>query len=438
MSPRSRLNLLVVSGVGLSLVLAATGCQLQIAFMESGSSKPAPQEVQTASKPSESQASGVRLASNQIPAPHANGHNGYPAHNGHNGYNGHAPMPNGAPMMAHPMANGHVAPGQLSANGDHGGGPIPTEKAKTSLPPYVIEPPDILLIDPIRLVPRGPYTISPLDVLLIRVAEPLPNQPIDGTYTVTPDGTINLGYNYGLVRVAGLTLEDTERAIRGQLARVLKDPQVAVGLAQFRGVQQTRGEHLVRPDGTINLGSYGCVYIAGLTLQQAKVAIERHLSQYLQDPEISVDVFAYNSKVYYVITDGAGFGMQVFRFPVTGNETVLDAITNIQGLPAVASSKKIWVARPAPAQHHCAQILPVDWAAIVQGGVTSTNYQLFPGDRVYVQSDSWIRFDNMMAKVLAPFERLLGITFLTSSTIQNFRNNNNSGGGNIGFVAPLR
>jgi polysaccharide export outer membrane protein len=341
-------------------------------------------------------------------------------------------------MMAHPMANGHVAPGQLSANGDHGGGPIPTEKAKTSLPPYVIEPPDILLIDPIRLVPRGPYTISPLDVLLIRVAEPLPNQPIDGTYTVTPDGTINLGYNYGLVRVAGLTLEDTERAIRGQLARVLKDPQVAVGLAQFRGVQQTRGEHLVRPDGTINLGSYGCVYIAGLTLQQAKVAIERHLSQYLQDPEISVDVFAYNSKVYYVITDGAGFGMQVFRFPVTGNETVLDAITNIQGLPAVASSKKIWVARPAPAQHHCAQILPVDWAAIVQGGVTSTNYQLFPGDRVYVQSDSWIRFDNMMAKVLAPFERLLGITFLTSSTIQNFRNNNNSGGGNIGFVAPLR
>ena len=111
-------------------------------------------------------------------------------------------------------------------------------------------------------------------------------------------------------------------------------------------MQQVRGEHLVRQDGTISLGSYGCVYVAGLTLAQAKVAIERHLCQYLLDPEITVDVLAYNSKFYYVITDGAGFGQQVYRFPITGKETVLDAINNIGGLPPVASPQKIWVARP--------------------------------------------------------------------------------------------
>ncbi|MFO0877277.1 MAG: polysaccharide biosynthesis/export family protein [Gemmataceae bacterium] len=312
---------------------------------------------------------------------------------------------------------------------------VPTEKAKTSLPPYVIEPPDILLIDPIRMIPRPPYIVQPLDVLLVRVAEPLPNQPIEGPYTVSPDGVLNLGYTYGVVRVAGMPLEEIERAIRAQLGRVLKDPQVAVGLAQYRGIQQVRGEHLVRPDGTVSLGNYGCVYVAGLTLAQAKVAIERHLCQHLLEPEVAVDVFGYNSKVYYVITDGAGYGMQVYRFPVTGNETVLDAISNIQGLPAVASTKKIWVARPAPAGHPCSQILPVDWLAVAEGGVTGTNYQLFPGDRVYIQSDPLIKFDNVIAKVLAPFERIMGFALISTAVFQNLRNNGGGNGSGVGFIA---
>src|SRR5262249_18276970 len=157
---------------------------------------------------------------------------------------------------------------------------------------------------------------------------------------------------------------------------------------------QTSGQHLVRQDGTIDLGSYGCVMVAGLTLAQAKVAIERHLSQYLLEPELSIDVLAYNSKVYYVIFDGAGYGMSAYPFPTPGRETVLDAISQISGLPAVSSTRKIWVARPAPPNHPCMQILPVDWLAITQGGATTTNYQLFPGDRVYVQSDCFIKADN--------------------------------------------
>jgi polysaccharide export outer membrane protein len=315
---------------------------------------------------------------------------------------------------------------------------VPHELAMRSLPPYMIEPPDILLLDTIRMIPKPPYVVGPLDVLIIRVAEPLPNQPIDGTYTINPDGTITLGYSYGIVRVAGMTLEEVERAIRTHLGRVLKEPQVAIGLASFRGVQQARGEHLVRQDGTINLGTYGCVYVAGLTLAQAKVAIERHLSQYVLDPEITVDVSGYNSKDFFIIVDGAGYGQQVFRFPITGNETVLRAMSLIQGLPAVASRKKIWVARPAPADHECVQILPVDWIAITQAGATATNYQIFPGDRIFIRSNPLIEIDNRLAQVLAPIERLLGFALLTGSTINTFRSNGNGNNGGVGFIAPLR
>src|SRR6266852_7651392 len=126
----------------------------------------------------------------------------------------------------------------------------PHELAKTILPPYVIEPPDILLI------------------------EALPDKKLD---------------------------------------------------------QPIAGPHLVRPDGSVGLGYYGSVSVAGMTLDQAREAVYLKLKESFKEKEIqaelksasdvNVDVIAYNSKVYYIITDGAGYGQQVYRVPVTGNET---------------------------------------------------------------------------------------------------------------------
>src|SRR5262249_2206044 len=95
------------------------------------------------------------------------------------------------------------------------------------------------------------------------------------------------------------------------------------------------------------------------------------------------------------------------------------------------SRRKIWVARPAPANQECLQVLPVDWLAIVQGGATRTNYQLFPGDRVYIKADPLIAFANAVAKIISPIERPLCVTLLGVSTGKPFRTNNrafNNGG----------
>src|SRR5204863_5380259 len=132
------------------------------------------------------------------------------------------------------------------------------------------------------------------------------------------------------------------------------------------------GPHLVRPDGTVNLGLYGRVPVAGLTQEAAKEAIEEHLSQYFLKPNVSLDIGGFNSSVYYVIFDGGGLGEQVFRFPYTGSETVLDAIGLVYGLPAVASKSRVWLARPSEGQ---AEELPIDWRAISARGRPETNYQ---------------------------------------------------------------
>jgi polysaccharide export outer membrane protein len=228
--------------------------------------------------------------------------------------------------------------------------PVPRECAKVALPPYVIEPPDILLIE--------------------------------------------------------------------------------TAVADVR-VQPVRGQHLVRPDGTVSLGIYGNAFVGGLTLEQAKVAIGQVLAPRLKDfklNELNVDVLAYNSKFYYIITDGAGYGQQLYRLPITGSDTVLDAIAQIGGLPAVAS-KKVWLARRTCSSGTGApEKLPVNWTAITCGA-TDTNYQVLPGDRIFVCSDRLIRLDSALGKFLAPIERVFGAVLLGSETVNSIKSGGTSGTG---------
>ena len=105
------------------------------------------------------------------------------------------------------------------------------------------------------------------------------------------------------------------------------------------------GQYLIGPDGTINLRQFGCVRVSGMTVAEARTAVAKQLKQHLDSPEVAVEVVAYNSKVYYIITQGAGLGDNVRRLPVTGKETVLNAISQINGLSQV-SSKNITIVRP--------------------------------------------------------------------------------------------
>ena len=70
--------------------------------------------------------------------------------------------------------------------------------------------------------------------------------------------------------------------------------------------------------------------------------------------------------------------------------------------------------------------MPIDWCGIAMRGEASTNYQLFPGDRLFVQLDALIRTDSYLSKLLSPIQRLLGVTLLGSSTVNSIRNGNSS------------
>jgi protein involved in polysaccharide export with SLBB domain len=156
-----------------------------------------------------------------------------------------------------------------------------------------------------------------------------------------------------------------------------------------------------------------------MTIDEAKPAIEAHLAKYFESPTVSLDVYGYNSKVYYVITQGAGLGDQVVRLPIKGNETALDAVAEIQGLTAT-SSLRMWIARPGFNECGGDQIMPVDWLGITQRGDVRTNYQILPGDRLYVAEDRLVAIDTALAKLISPVERIFGVTLLGVQTANSF------------------
>ncbi len=57
-------------------------------------------------------------------------------------------------------------------------------------------------------------------------------------------------------------------------------------------VRSMSGQSLIAPTGTVELGPYGSVRVAGLSLEQAQHAIEKHLALYVRRPRVRLRVVA--------------------------------------------------------------------------------------------------------------------------------------------------
>ncbi|SMP46453.1 protein involved in polysaccharide export, contains SLBB domain of the beta-grasp fold [Neorhodopirellula lusitana] len=205
---------------------------------------------------------------------------------------------------------------------------LPRENAKSVLPPHALEPGDALLIEPVNLE---------RDLRL----------PAD--QIVLADGTVDLG-PYGRVVVAGQSLEQAESLIEQQIGYQLR--QQRQSCKQFASDQDRDA-------------------IDSATLPANCDAIAVNVR--MLDPVHR----------FYVLGEVNAPG----SYPLSGYETVLDAIVAAGGLTSSSNPCKILLARPTD-PCDCRVTLPVCYREIVQLGNTSSNYQLQPGDRIFVSSRS--------------------------------------------------
>jgi beta-lactamase regulating signal transducer with metallopeptidase domain/HEAT repeat protein/protein involved in polysaccharide export with SLBB domain len=181
------------------------------------------------------------------------------------------------------------------------------------------------------------YHIEPFHVVKIEVLGADPAHAIGGNFLVEPDGKVDLGPFYDKVSVSNLTLEEAEAAIGNLLKkRGFSQVSVSVSLAgwvtkwlddtgmrapfHLRPLQllmirvagadaahPLRGEYVIEPGGKINLGpAYRRVALGGLTLEEAQLAIEKHLNALgFQAPKVSVTLAGWESDWHDLMKQGA-------------------------------------------------------------------------------------------------------------------------------------
>lgn len=204
----------------------------------------------------------------------------------------------------------------------HPGG-VPTELAKAPLPPHRMEAGDALIIEPNDF-----------------------NSPVrfPSDQTVQQDGTIDLG-SYGKFLAAGKTTEEIQREVQFVVANVEQNKR-----STKARLASLKSEIPAPQDEPLEVG-------------------------------IAVRLINRESGMYYVMGDVNAPG----SYPLNGHETVLDAIIAAGGLTSRANDHKIILTRPQ-LDGQPRIILPVCYQQILQMGDVTTNYQLLPGDRIYVPS----------------------------------------------------
>jgi hypothetical protein len=252
---------------------------------------------------------------------------------------------------------------------------------------YIIESPDILNVEAVNLVPKAPYKLRVFDVVYIDIIGAEHGDPILNPFVIEPGGMIQLGSEYGAVNIEGMSAEEAKEAVMKHLGPLPGRRIIGVKLSRMGDMQQIAGNHTVGPDGFITLGSYGRVSVSGLSVPECQKAIVTHLSQFLEKPNVTVTVFSYNSKEYYVIVKGAEVDMldTFHTFPCTGNDTVMKAVANLgsQEMPIMRCTIK----HIRPGDDDKPPVVRVlDWEKILSSrSGFGDNLQLLPGDRIVLE-----------------------------------------------------
>jgi polysaccharide export outer membrane protein len=139
---------------------------------------------------------------------------------------------------------------------------------------------------------------------------------------------------------------------------------------------------VVRPDGMISLPLIGDVQASGLTAAQVSERISKRLSEFKENPSVSVSVKEINSYFIYVVGEVVRPG----KYPLKSYATVLQAISLAGGFTQYASKNKMAVIRSAKnSTGDDRQVrIPVRYDDLVMGKGEVGNFRLLTGDTIVV------------------------------------------------------
>lgn len=186
-----------------------------------------------------------------------------------------------------------------------------------------------------------------------------------------------------------------EVEIVGEGERYTLGPEDVVQI-MVRNQPDFSGYFVVGPEGHIQYNWCGDVMAEGLTKEELKAKLTERLAEYVRYPEVSVAIVEYNSKAVYVVGSVSNPG----RYPMKGDHINLRDALVLAGLPTDVAA--MYRARIVRETEDGPIDIDVNVKDLLYKGEMDKNYELEPGDIVYVPMSRFVKTTNYMNQALGP------------------------------------
>ncbi|MEN9975532.1 MAG: hypothetical protein RLZZ282_1538 [Verrucomicrobiota bacterium] len=162
-------------------------------------------------------------------------------------------------------------------------------------------------------------------------------------------------------------------------------PGDVINFALFGRPELDRPGFRIAPDGTISYLQAQNIHVAGLSLDEARLAIEKGLAAHFRSPRVIITPQEVGSKRFTILGKVAHKGVITLERPIT----LVEAIAHAGGLETgmfeykiieLADLDRSFISRNG--QH-----LPVDFRRLIHAGEMRFNIEIEPNDFIYIASN---------------------------------------------------